>query len=208
MRNNSRGGAGRAPMKDRPKPEFDQEIIDIARVSRMVAGGRRFRFRATVVIGDRKGRVGFGTAKGADVSLATEKAVKRAKKTMIRVPLMGAGTIPHEVHGSFKASKIYLKPAPPGTGLIAGGAIRTILELAGVRNVFGKMYGTSNGFVNLEAAMKALTQLEMPEQVEARRGVKVSSLIRGAVKRQAVLSASATTDAPKAVHAEAPAKEN
>lgn len=190
-------------MKDRPKPEFDQEIVDIARVSRMVAGGRRFRFRATVVIGDRNGRVGFATAKGADVSGATDKAVKRAKKTMITVPLMGAGTIPHEVLVSFKAAKIYLKPAPPGTGVIAGGAVRTILELAGVRNVFGKMYGTSNGFVNLEAAMKALAQLETPEQVELRRGVKINSLVRNAAARHpapAVVPIAAPLAAPSSFH--------
>ena len=178
------GGGGRdrrdRGRRDRPKPEFDQELVDIARVTRIVAGGRRFRFRVTVVLGDRKGRVGIGTAKGTDVAAAADKAASRAKRDMIRVPIVGAGTIPHETKVTFKGARLFLKPAAPGTGVIAGGSVRTILELAGYKNVYGKMHGSNNAVSNLRATAKALEMLETPEQVSERRGVKIRSVVREA----------------------------
>ena len=151
-RNNDRG---RGDQK-REKPEFDQQVIDMARVTRVTKGGKHMSFRAAVVIGDRKGRVGFGIDKGLDVQAAVAKAVHQAKKTIIRVPLR-KGTIPHRVLAKYKSAEIMLKPAPVGSGLIAGGAVRTILELAGVPNASAKMLArTKNNTTNAKAVFKAL----------------------------------------------------
>ncbi len=141
--------------RKRPAPEFDQKIIDLARVTRVMAGGKRLRFRACVVIGDKKGRVGVGMAKGADVSLAVNKAVKRAKKNLITVPLLNE-TIPHEVRVNHLSAKLLLKPAPKGTGIKAGGVVRVVLELAGVPNIVAKIMGTDNRVNNAKALLKGL----------------------------------------------------
>ncbi len=144
----------------REKPEFDQKILDIARVTRVMAGGRRFSFRIAAVIGDRKGRVGVGVAKGADVALAMEKAVNDAKKNMIKVNL-DKGTIPHEVEIKDKSARILLKPAKEGRGVIAGGAVRVVCEFAGIHNITAKMLSKSkNKINNARATVKALSQLK------------------------------------------------
>lgn len=148
----------------REKKEFEQILVDLRRVARMVGGGRRFRFRATVVIGDRKGRVGEGIARGADVALAIEKAVDQAKKHLIKVPLY-KGTIPHEVRTKYGAAKVILKPASPGTGLIAGGSVRAVLELAGLRNVLAKMVGNTNKTNNIRATLNALKRFEITQKI-------------------------------------------
>lgn len=145
----------------RGEPEFEQQIVDIARVTRVMAGGKRMRFRACVVIGDKKGMVGYGLAKGADVTMAITKAVNIAKKQMIRVPLNDAGTIPHAIHEKFGSAKIFLKPAPQGTGIIAGGAMRLVLEVAGVTNVVGKILGSSNKVNNVKATLKAIENFKL-----------------------------------------------
>ncbi|NCN07154.1 30S ribosomal protein S5 [Candidatus Falkowbacteria bacterium] len=145
----------------RPKkeqPEFDQQIVDLARVTRVMAGGKRMRFRACVVIGDKKGRVGVGLAKGKDVSLAVSKAVAKAEKNLVKVNIVD-GTIPHEIYIKLGAAKILLKPAPEGTGIISGGAVRIVLELAGIKNVVSKIMGTNNKVNNVDATIKALTML-------------------------------------------------
>lgn len=141
--------------------EFDQEIIDIARVTRVVAGGKRMRFRACVVIGDRKGRVGYALAKGADVAGAVNKAVNAAKKSMITVPMVNE-SIPHETRQKFGAAYVLVKPAPVGTGLIAGGSLRTLFELAGIHNIVSKMQGSRNKINNVKAAYIALKNLRKP----------------------------------------------
>ena len=143
----------------RPEQEFAQKIIDLARVTRVMAGGKRMRFRATVAIGDGKGRVGIGMAKGADVAISVNKAVEKAKKEVITVPIVNE-TIPHEMRTKFKAGKILLKPAPKGTGIKAGGAIRVMLELAGVPNVTGKILGTNNKVTNVKTLMIALSSFK------------------------------------------------
>ncbi|MFH1225877.1 MAG: 30S ribosomal protein S5 [bacterium] len=145
----------------RGEPEFEQQIVDIARVTRVMAGGKRMRFRACVVIGDKKGLVGYGLAKGADVTMAITKAVNIAKKQMIRVPLNDAGTIPHAIYEKFGSAKIFLKPAPQGTGIIAGGAMRLVLEVAGVTNVVGKILGSSNKVNNVKATLKAIENFKL-----------------------------------------------
>jgi small subunit ribosomal protein S5 len=153
----AQGRPGRGKFrKKREKPEFDQQIVDLARVTRVTKGGKQLNFRVCIVIGDRKGRVGFGIAKGADVQIAVGKAVNQAKKNMIRVPLVKE-TVPHRVESKFKAAKIMIKPAPKGSGVIAGGATRVILELAGVPNASAKTLGkTNNKVTNVHATFKAL----------------------------------------------------
>lgn len=138
--------------------EFEQEIIDIARVTRVMAGGKRMSFRASVAIGDKKGRLGFAVAKGVDVMAAVNKAVRKAKKHLLTIPLV-EGTIPYPINVKFKAAKIFLKPAPPGTGIKAGGALRTLLELGGVGNIIGKILGSNNKINNSVATVKALQEL-------------------------------------------------
>ena len=139
--------------------EFDQKIVDLARVTRVMAGGKRMKFRATVVIGDKKSKVGIGIGKGADVTVAIAKAVNVAEKNMIKTPLVG-GTIPCEINEKFGAARIYLKPAKPGTGIIAGSSVRTVLELSGLQDVVAKIYGSKNKINNVKAAIDALKDLE------------------------------------------------
>lgn len=141
------------------RKEFEEEVIAIDRVTRVVKGGRRLRFRATVAIGDKQGRVGIGTGKSNEVTNAISKAITKAKKSLIRVPLIN-GTIPHEVKCKFKAAKILLMPAAPGTGLIAGGSIRKVISLVGISNILGKSFGSSNKLSATRAAFEALKKLE------------------------------------------------
>lgn len=162
----------RNPKFKREKPEFDQQIVDLARVTRVMAGGKRMSFRACVVIGDRKGRVGTGLAKGKDVALAVGKAVKKAEKNLIKVNMVG-GTIPHEVYLKLGAAKILLKPAPDGSGIISGGAVRTVLELAGVKNAVSKILGTNNKINNVAVTIKALESLAKVK--DGKKDVKVVS---------------------------------
>ena len=147
---------------EKEEKEFEQSIIDIARVTRVMAGGKRMRFRACVVIGDKKGRVGSAVAKGADVTMAVNKAVAKAKKEIINVPLYNQ-TIPHLINIKYKAAKVLLKPAPKGTGIIAGGAVRTVLDLAGIADVVAKILGTNNKINNVKATIKALKMLRRVE---------------------------------------------
>lgn len=156
--------------KKREEREFEQRVVAIARVTRVMAGGKRMRFRACVVIGNQKGRVGFSVRKGADVSIAVDKAVAAAKKKMITVPIVD-GTIPHRIEQRFKASRIILKPAPKGAGVISGSAVRDVLELAGIPNVVSKIIGTNNKIVNVEATIRALSRLQDVEKaVKERKG--------------------------------------
>ncbi|MBT4119438.1 MAG: 30S ribosomal protein S5 [Candidatus Peribacter sp.] len=146
---------------DRRKKEpsdFEETTLSIDRVTRVVAGGRRMRFRAVVVIGDKKGRVGLGTGKANEVQAAVQKATAVAKRNMIKVPV-DDGSIPHEIDHKFKAARIRLIPAREGTGIIAGGALRVVLEHAGIRNVLSKRYGTTNKLVNAQCTMKALMRI-------------------------------------------------
>jgi len=143
----------------RQKSEFDQQLLDLARVTRVVKGGRRFRFRATMVIGNRKGKVGVGVSKGSDVSIAIQKAVADAKKNMIDVNLDGK-TIAYDVLQKLASAKVMLRPAKEGKGIIAGGAVRTVVELAGVKDIVSKSYGTSNKLNVARATIEALKTLK------------------------------------------------
>ncbi len=152
-------GKGKSP-RDREPKEFEEEVLQIARVTRVVKGGRRMRFRILVAIGDKKGRVAIGIGKAAEVVNGIKKAITQAKKALMNVPINKNGSIPHDVNVKYKASKIMLMPALPGTGIIAGGSLRKILMLAGYKNVFGKRFGSNNRMVTAQAAMLALKQLK------------------------------------------------
>lgn len=143
----------------REASEFEEEVIQIDRVTRVVKGGRRLRFRATVVIGNKKGKVGMGIGKSVEVQGAIKKAVAQAKKSLIEVPIVGE-TIPHRVQVKFKSAKMLIMPACPGTGIIAGGPLRKILELAGVKDVLSKVLGCKNRLSNSQAAIMALGELK------------------------------------------------
>lgn len=143
-------------------PEFEQFIVEVARVTRVMAGGKRLSFRACVVIGDRKGRVGMGLAKAKDVPMAVQKAVRQAEKNITKVTLVN-GTIPHEIRVKLGSARIMLKPAPQGTGIISGGAVRIVLEYAGIENIVSKIFGTGNKINNIRATLKALKSLKKPK---------------------------------------------
>lgn len=152
---------GRTPrtFADRPKPEFDQKILDIRRVTRVVSGGRRMSFAVAMVIGDGKGSVGLGTGKGADTAIAINKALKSAKKSMIKIKLNKESSLPHEIYAKYTTSKVMIMPNR-GKGLVAGSAVRDVLSIAGVKNVTSKIYsGSKNKLNNGRAAMMALSQL-------------------------------------------------
>jgi len=153
-----RRGNDRGPVVEEKK-EFDERIVHIDRVARVVKGGRRFRFRALVVVGDHKGKVGIGIAKGADVTAAVTKATEVAKKHTNKINLY-KGTLPHEAEGKVSGARILIKPASAGTGLIAGGVVRTILEVAGVSNVLSKSLGSTNKANTAYATIAALQSLE------------------------------------------------
>lgn len=139
----------------REKPEYDQKLLDLARVTRMVKGGRRFRFRAALVIGNRKGKVGVGTGKGSDVSDSIKKAFDNAKKNMVFIKIHG-NTIPHEVFLKQGSARIILKPAKIGRGIVAGGAVRTVVDFSGIKDIVSKSLGTSNKLNVARATLSAL----------------------------------------------------
>ena len=155
-----RRNTGRRPSSfDRPKPEFDQKIVDIRRVTRVVAGGRRFSFSVTLAAGDKKGAVGLGLGKAGDTSLAINKALRNAKKNMIKVNLTKSSSLPHEVSAKFSSSKVVIIPNK-GRGLVAGSVLRDIIKLAGIKDVTGKILsGTKNKLNNSKAVMAALSQV-------------------------------------------------
>jgi small subunit ribosomal protein S5 len=152
----------------RERSEFEQKVVEVKRVTRVTAGGKRMRFRALVVIGDRRGRVGMGLKKGGDVSESVNKAVNAAKKSMITLPLVNE-TIPHEMNVKYKSSALMLKPAKPGTGVIAGGAVRQVFELAGVKNVVSKMLGSNNKVNNIKAVFEAFQKMKSKEALAQMR---------------------------------------
>lgn len=158
----------RGPVEEK---QFDERVVHIDRVARVVKGGRRFRFRALVVLGDHKGKVGIGIAKGADVTAAVAKAVDVAKKNMVTINLYN-GTIPHEAEAKISGARILVKPAAPGTGLIAGGVVRTVLEVAGISNALSKSLGSSNKINIAYATLEALQSVVPADKWLTRQGEK------------------------------------
>jgi small subunit ribosomal protein S5 len=156
--------------------QFDERVVAINRVTKVVKGGRRFRFSALVVVGNKQGQVGFGTGKAQEVPDAIKKAIESAKTNMIQIPIVGS-TIPHSITGEYGAGKVFLKPASEGTGIIAGGAVRQIFELAGINDILSKSIGSRTPINMVRATFAGLKELRTAEQVAALRGVDVSELV-------------------------------
>ncbi len=163
--------------RDRADGDLVDKLVSINRVAKVVKGGRRFGFAALVVVGDTKGRVGFGTGKAREVPEAIRKATEQAKRNLIRVPLREGRTLHHDVKGRFGAGRVVLRAAPPGTGIIAGGPMRAVFEMLGVQDIVSKSVGSSNPHNMIRATFNALEQLMSPRAIAARRGKKVSDLI-------------------------------
>jgi len=163
---------------DPNKLALEERVVQINRVAKVVKGGRRFSFSAVVVVGDGAGHVGVGLGKAGEVPESIRKGVEDAKKNLIRIPMVGT-TIPHEVNVQYGASRVMIKPASQGTGVIAGGSVRAVLEAAGVRDILSKIYGSTNPVNVTRATIEALRGLHSAEELSARRGVKLSIRIPG-----------------------------
>ncbi|MEI4260183.1 30S ribosomal protein S5 [Roseovarius sp. D0-M9] len=191
-RDDNRGGGRRNQREE--APEFADRLVAINRVSKTVKGGKRFGFAALVVVGDQKGRVGFGKGKAKEVPEAIRKATEAAKRGMIRVPLREGRTLHHDMEGRHGAGKIVMRTAPQGTGIIAGGPMRAVFEMLGIQDVVAKSNGSQNPYNMIRATMNGLTKESSPRMVAQRRGKKVADIM-------------ATSDAPKMKGEQAPVAE-
>jgi small subunit ribosomal protein S5 len=191
------GGRGRDNGRGAEKSQYIEKVVTINRVAKVVKGGRRFSFTALVIVGDGDGQVGIGYGKAKEVPTAIAKGVEEAKKSFFRVPRI-QGTIPHPVQGEKAAGVVFLRPASPGTGVIAGGPVRAVLEAAGVHDVLSKSLGSSNAINIVHATVAALKLLESPEQVAQRRGLTVEQVAPAALLRagkEGIAEAKAKADA-------------
>lgn len=187
-RRDSRGGRG-----EREERNHLERVVTINRVSKVVKGGRRFSFTALVVVGDGQGMVGVGYGKAKEVPAAIQKGVEEARKSFFRVPMIG-GTVTHPVQGEAAAGVVMLRPASPGTGVIAGGAVRAVLECAGVTDVLAKSLGSDNAINVVHATVEALKSLQQPEEVAARRGLSVEEVAPAGMLRARAAAAAAATE--------------
>src|SRR6266436_7743205 len=168
---------GDGQQRDREEGEFTEKLVNINRVAKVVKGGRRFGFAALVIVGDKKGRVGYGSGKAREVPEAIRKATEQARKSMIRVPLREGRTLHHDIESHYGAGHVIVRTAPQGAGIIAGGPMRAIFEALGVKDVVAKSVGTSNPHNMIKATFEALTHVVSPRSVAARRGKKVSEIL-------------------------------
>ncbi len=190
-RDGGRGGRDRDHNRDRDGDELVDKLVTINRVAKVVKGGRRFAFAALVVVGDQKGRVGYGAGKAREVPEAIRKATERAKKTMIRVPMKEGRTLHHDIRGQFGAGDVFIRAAPAGTGIIAGGPLRAVFETLGIGDVVAKSLGSRNPHNMVKATFAALSGISSPRLVAARRGKKVAELF-GPAQKEGPKEASAT----------------
>jgi small subunit ribosomal protein S5 len=174
--NNNKPKRQRKPRRPREQKLYEERVVNINRVTKVVKGGRRFRFSALVVIGDRKGKVGFGTGKAQEVPDAIRKAIEEAKRNLVTIPMYGT-TIPHEITGRYGAGEVFLKPAVGGTGVIAGGPVRAVLELAGVEDILSKNLGSATPINIVRAVFDAIENLRTAEQVARTRGLTVEEIL-------------------------------
>ena len=168
----------RRDREDRQESDIIDKLVSINRVAKVVKGGRRFGFAALVVVGDQKGRVGFGSGKAREVPEAIRKGTEQAKRNMIRVPLREGRTLHHDVKARYGAGKVILRAAPPGTGIIAGGPMRAVFETLGIQDVVAKSIGTQNPHNMIKATFQALQNLQSPRMVASRRSRKVGDIVR------------------------------
>ncbi len=185
-----RGGRGRDDRGSRDEPDLIEKLVGINRVAKVVKGGRRFGFAALVIVGDGRGRVGYGHGKAREVPEAIRKATEQAKRGMIRVPLREGRTLHHDIKGHFGAGNVVMRPAGKGTGIIAGGPMRAIFESLGIQDVVAKSVGTSNPYNMIKATFEGLQRSSSPRMVAQRRGKKVSDLLG---ERRTVTAESAET---------------
>ena len=178
QRRDNRGGNDRRDNRPEETPEFADRLVAINRVSKTVKGGKRFGFAALVVVGDQRGRVGFGKGKAKEVPEAIRKATEQAKRQMIRVALKDARTLHHDMEGRHGAGKVVMRTAVAGTGIIAGGPMRAVFEMLGLQDVVAKSIGSSNPYNMIRATMDGLKQETSPRQVAQRRGKKVAEILR------------------------------
>lgn len=189
---------GNKKREEREESEFNERLVAVNRVAKVVKGGRRFGFAALVVVGDGRGRIGHGHAKAREVPDAIKKATEQAKRNMVRVALREGRTIHHDVVGRYGAGCVHLRTAPPGTGIIAGGPLRAVFEAIGIQDIVAKAVGSNNPYNMVNAAFEAFKIMESPRSVAARRGKKVSDI----VSNRDVALKGKTAEAPEAEAAE------
>ena len=165
------------PARKEKENRFEERVVAINKICKTVKGGRRLRFSALVVVGDGKGYVGFGTGKANEVPDAIKKALEAAKKNLYRVPMVKGDTIPHEIIGEFGSSKVFMKPAPEGTGIVAGGPVRAVLELAGVKNIYSKVYGSRTPINIVRATIDGIANMKTISKVAALRGKEPKEIL-------------------------------
>lgn len=167
---------GRRPLREKKQDDMEERTVAVNKVCKTVKGGRKLRFSSLIVAGDKKGHVGMGTGKAKEVPDGIKKASERARKAQITVPMIKGNTIPHTVVGRHGACKVFLRPAPEGTGIVAGGPVRAVLELAGVRNIYSKVYGSRTSINMVRATVNAIENLKTVEKVAALRGKSVNEI--------------------------------
>ena len=174
---NDKKARGNRPARKEKENRFEERVVSINKVCKTVKGGRKLRFSALVVVGDKKGYVGFGTGKAAEVPDAIKKALEAARKNLYKVPMIKGDTIPHEIYGEFGSSKVFMKPAQEGAGIVAGGPVRAVLELAGVRNIYSKVYGSRAPINIVRATINGIENMKTVSKVATLRGKEPKEIL-------------------------------